>query len=116
MELETDERARLGMFLAFQYPAEIPGVRVASFLRLALNARRESEISVMAFRRLLMEKMQSCGWTPNSPPALPQRRVLGGEKKRNEILQLACWSLNLRYLTRRTQASTSTRCESSPMA
>ena len=89
LELETDERARLGMFLAFQYPAEIPGVRVASFLRLALNARRESEISVMEFRRLLLEKMQMLRMDPKFASRYLNEGFSGGEKKRNEILQLA---------------------------
>ncbi len=89
LELETDERARLGMFLAFQYPAEIPGVRVASFLRMALNARRESEISVMEFRRLLLDKMQMLRMDPKFASRYLNDGFSGGEKKRNEILQLA---------------------------
>ncbi len=89
LDLETDERARLGLFLAFQYPAEIPGVRVASFLRMALNARRESEISVMEFRRVLMEKMQMLRMDPKFASRYLNEGFSGGEKKRNEILQLA---------------------------
>ncbi len=89
LELETDERARLGMFLAFQYPAEIPGVRVASFLRMALNARRENEISVMEFRRLLLDKMQMLRMDPKFASRYLNDGFSGGEKKRNEILQLA---------------------------
>ena len=89
LELETDERARLGLFLAFQYPAEIPGVRVSSFLRLALNARRENEISVMEFRRLLLDKMQMLRMDPKFAARYLNEGFSGGEKKRNEILQLA---------------------------
>src|SRR5829696_7572043 len=56
-ELEPDERAKLGMFLAFQYPSEVPGVSVANFLRTAVNSVREKELSVMEMYRLLQEKM-----------------------------------------------------------
>ena len=89
LALATDERARLGLFLAFQYPAEIPGVRVASFLRMALNARREVEIPVMEFRRLLMDKMQMLRMDPKYAARYLNDGFSGGEKKRNEILQLA---------------------------
>src|SRR3989337_809780 len=58
MELEADERARLGMFLAFQYPSEVPGVSVANFLRTAVNSVREKELSVMEMYKLLQEKMR----------------------------------------------------------
>src|SRR5918911_394589 len=57
-ELEPDERAKLGMFLAFQYPSEVPGVSVANFLRTAVNSVREEELSPMEMYRLLQEKMQ----------------------------------------------------------
>src|SRR4030065_475851 len=63
LELETDERSRLGLFLAFQYPVAIPGVSVANFLRSAVNARRKAEnkddkgIAIPEFRKLLKEKM-----------------------------------------------------------
>ncbi|HCU73010.1 MAG: Fe-S cluster assembly ATPase SufC [Chloroflexi bacterium] len=89
LALPTDERSRLGMFLAFQYPAEIPGVRVASFLRMALNARRTDEISAMDFRRLLMEKMDLLKMDPKFANRYLNEGFSGGEKKRNEVLQLA---------------------------
>ncbi len=89
LTLETDARARLGLFLAFQYPSEIPGVRVASFLRLALNARRENEISVMEFHRLLQGKMQALQMDRKFAQRYLNEGFSGGEKKRNEILQLA---------------------------
>jgi len=89
LALPTDERSRLGLFLAFQYPAEIPGVRVASFLRMALNARRTDEISAMDFRRLLMEKMDLLKMDPKFANRYLNEGFSGGEKKRNEVLQLA---------------------------
>src|SRR3990167_2018850 len=56
-EMEPDERAKKGLFLSFQYPQEIPGVSVSNFLRTALNSKRETPISVMDFRKLLLEKI-----------------------------------------------------------
>ena len=89
LELATDERARLGMFLAFQYPSEITGVRVANFLRMALNARREDEISAMDFRKLLLGKMDLLRMDAKFANRYLNDGFSGGEKKRNEILQLA---------------------------
>ena len=89
LELDTPERARLGMFLAFQYPAEIPGVRVTNFLRLALNARRTEEISAMAFHKLLREKMDMLKMDQRFAQRYLNEGFSGGEKKRNEILQMA---------------------------
>src|SRR3712207_1651375 len=57
LELEPDERAKMGLFLAFQYPSEVPGVSVANFLRTAVNSVREEELSPMEMYRLLQEKM-----------------------------------------------------------
>ena len=89
LELDTDERARLGMFMAFQYPSEITGVRVSNFLRMALNAHREDEISAMEFRRLMMEKMQLLRMDMKFASRYLNEGFSGGEKKRNEILQMA---------------------------
>ena len=89
LALATDERARLGLFMAFQYPAEIPGVRVASFLRMALNARRDEDIAVMDFHKLLMGHMQELKMDPKMAQRYLNEGFSGGEKKRNEILQLA---------------------------
>ena len=89
LELATDERARLGMFLAFQYPSEITGVRVANFLRTALNAQREDEISAMEFRRLMMDKMRMLRMDAKFANRYLNEGFSGGEKKRNEILQMA---------------------------
>ncbi|WP_445450011.1 Fe-S cluster assembly ATPase SufC, partial [Enterococcus faecalis] len=90
LDLEVDERARLGLFLAMQYPSEIPGISNAEFMRAAMNARREEEdkISVMQFLKKLDKKMELL----NMPEEMAERYLnegfSGGEKKRNEILQL----------------------------
>lgn len=90
LELEVDERARLGLFLAMQYPSEIPGITNAEFMRAAINAKRyeDDKISVMDFLKKLDEKMELL----NMPEEMAERYLnegfSGGEKKRNEILQL----------------------------
>ena len=90
LDLEVDERARLGLFLAMQYPSEIPGISNAEFMRAAINARRgeDEKISVMQFLKKLDKKMQLL----NMPEEMAERYLnegfSGGEKKRNEILQL----------------------------
>jgi Fe-S cluster assembly ATP-binding protein len=88
MELEADERARLGMFLAFQYPSEVPGVSVANFLRTAVNSVRENELSVMEMYRLIQEKMKIMQMDPKFAERYLNEGFSGGEKKRNEILQI----------------------------
>jgi Fe-S cluster assembly ATP-binding protein len=87
-ELEPDERARLGMFLAFQYPSEVPGVSVANFLRTAVNSVREEELSPMEMYRLLQEKMSIMQMDPKFAERYLNEGFSGGEKKRNEILQM----------------------------
>jgi Fe-S cluster assembly ATP-binding protein len=90
LDLEVDERARLGLFLAMQYPSEIPGISNAEFMRAAINARRgeDEKISVMQFLKKLDKKMELL----NMPEEMAERYLnegfSGGEKKRNEILQL----------------------------
>jgi len=90
LELEVDERARLGLFLAMQYPSEIPGITNAEFMRAAINAKREDDnkMGIMEFLKKLDEKMQLL----NMPEEMAERYLnegfSGGEKKRNEILQL----------------------------
>ena len=90
LDLEVDERARLGLFLAMQYPSEIPGISNAEFMRAAINARREEDekLSVMQFLKKLDKKMELL----NMPEEMAERYLnegfSGGEKKRNEILQL----------------------------
>lgn len=95
LELEPDERSRLGVFLAFQYPVAIPGVTVANFLRTAINARRrvadpnDKGISIAAFRKMLTEKMTMLKMDPSFAGRYLNDGFSGGEKKRAEILQMA---------------------------
>jgi Fe-S cluster assembly ATP-binding protein len=89
LDMEPDERSRAGIFLAFQYPVEIPGVSVANFMRTALSAQRGEEVDVFDFQEELEGRMAML----EMDVAFAQRSVndgfSGGEKKRNEILQLA---------------------------
>jgi Fe-S cluster assembly ATP-binding protein len=93
--LNTEERSRLGLFLAFQYPVSIPGVTVASFLRMALNARRkvanpdDKGIPILEFRKLLTEKMQFLEMDASFAGRYLNEGFSGGEKKRAEVLQMA---------------------------
>jgi Fe-S cluster assembly ATP-binding protein len=87
-ELEPDERAKLGMFLAFQYPSEVPGVSVANFLRTAVNSVREEELNPMEMYRLLQEKMSIMQMDSKFAERYLNEGFSGGEKKRNEILQM----------------------------
>src|SRR5512135_628923 len=112
LKLSADERSRLGLFLAFQYPVSIPGVTVANFLRTALNARMKAAahngngdmpapimaaeaagktkgISIPEFRKLLLAKMKTLGMDPAFAGRYLNDGFSGGEKKRNEILQMA---------------------------
>ena len=95
LELEPDERSRLGIFLAFQYPVAIPGVTVANFLRTAINSRRRAEnpedkgIPIPEFRKLLKEQMTLLKMDHNFAGRYLNEGFSGGEKKRAEILQLA---------------------------
>jgi Fe-S cluster assembly ATP-binding protein len=84
-----DARARAGMFLAFQYPEEIPGVPVSQFMRQAVSARRGMEISVLEVRVALTEWMQRLDMDPSFASRYLNEGFSGGEKKRNEILQMA---------------------------
>jgi Fe-S cluster assembly ATP-binding protein len=90
LEMEVDERARAGLFLAMQYPSEISGVTNADFLRSAINSRREEgqEISLMKFIRQMDSKMEFLEMDPNMAQRYLNEGFSGGEKKRNEILQL----------------------------
>jgi Fe-S cluster assembly ATP-binding protein len=85
----ADARARAGMFLAFQYPEEIPGVAVSQFLRQAVSARKGTEISVLEVRVALMEWMKRLDMDPAFASRYLNEGFSGGEKKRNEILQMA---------------------------
>mgnify|MGYP001187430270 FL=1 len=90
LDMEVDERARAGLFLAMQYPSEISGVTNADFLRSAINARRGegNEISLMKFIRQMDEKMEFLEMDTNMAQRYLNEGFSGGEKKRNEILQL----------------------------
>lgn len=95
LELEPDERARLGLFLAFQYPVAIPGVSVANFLRTAINARRrainpdDKGMPIPEFRKLLKAKMDLLQVPHDFAGRYLNEGFSGGEKKRAEVLQMA---------------------------
>jgi Fe-S cluster assembly ATP-binding protein len=88
LEMEADERARKGVFLAFQYPVEIPGVTVANFLRLAIQARTGEEVQFMAFYTKLQKALKILDWDESWVNRYLNEGFSGGEKKRNEILQM----------------------------
>src|SRR5215208_4239279 len=85
----ADERAKAGMFLAFQYPQEIPGVSVIQFLRQALSARKSIDLSILELRLAIMDWMKRLGMDPSFADRYLNEGFSGGEKKRNEVLQLA---------------------------
>ena len=93
LDLEAEERAHAGLFLAFQYPVEIPGVTNAYFLRTAFNAIRKArgleELDPMDFLDLLEERLKVVEWGPEIMERAVNFGFSGGEKKRNEILQMA---------------------------
>ena len=93
LELDPEERAALGLFLAFQYPVEIPGVRNNYFLKTALNAvrksRGENELDAMEFLKLVKAKMKLLKIDDSFMGRSVNEGFSGGEKKRNEILQMA---------------------------
>jgi Fe-S cluster assembly ATP-binding protein len=88
-EADPDERARAGLFMAFQYPATIPGVSVANFLRMAVNAGRDEPIKVKEFGKLLSDNMELLRISRDFTSRYLNEGFSGGEKKRAEILQLA---------------------------
>ena len=89
LERTPDERARMGLFLAMQYPVEVPGVSVVNFLRTAYQSVKGGEVSAMAFRKHMKEKMELLGVEDAMVNRYLNQGFSGGEKKRNEILQLA---------------------------
>ncbi len=90
LEMEVDERARAGLFLAFQYPVDIPGVSIANFLRTAMQARSpDEEIDIFDFQEKLLERMALLEMERSFAERSVNEGFSGGEKKRNEILQLA---------------------------
>ena len=96
--LAADERARAGMFLAFQYPQEIPGVSVVNFLRAAKNAVTGKEVSPIEFYRFLKGKMELLGMPEEMVKRYVNEGFSGGEKKRNEILQMGVLEPDLAIL------------------
>lgn len=88
LEMQPDQRARLGMFLAFQYPSEVPGVTVANFLRTAVNSVHGTDLSAWDFFELLQEKMNFLEMDESFAKRYLNEGFSGGEKKRNEMLQM----------------------------
>lgn len=91
LELDPDERARQGVFLAFQYPVEIPGVSIANFLRTAMQAHLEKgeEVDLFEFQDQLLDRMELLEVDPSFAERPVNDGFSGGEKKRNEILQMS---------------------------
>lgn len=88
-ELKVDERARKGIFLSFQYPEEVPGITVENFLRTAKGATTGKTIGIMPFRKALKEKMKLLKMDESYAQRYLNLGFSGGEKKKNEILQMA---------------------------
>lgn len=93
LDMEPDERAALGLFLAFQYPVEIPGVQTTNFLKTAVNAvrkaRGEDELDAVGFLKLMKAKLKELGISDEMVKRPLNVGFSGGEKKRNEVLQMA---------------------------
>lgn len=93
LELEAEERAREGIFLAFQYPVELPGVSMSNFLRQAVNSvrkhRGEDKLSALEFLKMMKDRAALVGLDPSLKQRAVNEGFSGGEKKRNEIFQLA---------------------------
>ena len=102
IELEPEERAARGIYLAFQYPVELPGVNNTHFLKEALNAQRkargEAQLDSVAFLKLIREKMKLVSMQPELLKRQVNVGFSGGEKKRNEILQMALFEPRLAIL------------------
>ena len=90
LEMEIDERSRAGLFLAFQYPAVVPGVTMANFIRAALQARlpKGEELDAVSYYKQLYEKMDQLGIDRQFTSRSVNEGFSGGEKKRNEVLQM----------------------------
>jgi Fe-S cluster assembly ATP-binding protein len=102
LDLEPEERAGRGLFLAFQYPVELPGVNNTHFLKETLNAQRrmrgEAEVDSIAFLKLIRDKMALVSMKPELLKRSVNAGFSGGEKKRNEILQMALFEPKLAIL------------------
>jgi Fe-S cluster assembly ATP-binding protein len=88
LDMEVDERARHGIFLAMQYPAEVSGVTNSNFLRAAVNAGRDKPMGLFPFRKKLDQAVEELEMNPSLPDRYLNEGFSGGEKKRNEILQM----------------------------
>ncbi len=110
LELDPEERARDGVFLAFQYPVEIPGVNSTYFLKAALNeirkAKGEPELDAIDFLNLVKDKIKLLELNEDLLKRSVNEGFSGGEKKRNEIFHMAkkCWNRNWPFLTKPIQA------------
>ncbi len=102
LDLEPENRSHLGLFMSFQYPVEIPGVSNSQFLQIALNAKRkangQSELTAAEFNQLLEKKMSMMEIRPEFSTRNVNENFSGGEKKRNEILQMAVLTPDLALL------------------
>src|SRR5437660_5204059 len=102
LEMSPDERARAGVFMAFQYPVEVPGVSNAQFLRLAYNEKQKhlggEELDPLEFKDLLKEKAAIVEMDPSFMSRSVNEGFSGGEKKRNEIMQMAVLEPDLAVL------------------
>ena len=100
-ELEPEERAHLGVFLAFQYPLEIPGVNTNIFLKTSLNAvrkaRGEKELDAIEFLKLVKEKAKELKFDEEKLNRQLNVGFSGGEKKKNEIYKCLCWLQNYQF-------------------
>ena len=97
-KLKPHERARLGLFLSFQYPNEISGVTISNFLRTALNSKRDKKIAVLEFHKILKEKMGLLKMDKSFMTRYLNDGFSGGEKKRTEILQMSILEPNYAIL------------------
>ena len=97
-DMSPDQRAKLGLFLSFQYPSEVSGVTISSFLRTALNSKLEEPIGVLDFHNLLKEKMELLKVPEGFEERYLNEGFSGGEKKKCEILQMAVLNPNTAIL------------------
>jgi len=89
LDVGTDQRGRDGMFLAFQYPQEIPGVSLVTFLQRALSKRKGIDFTVLELRLKVMDAMKALGMESSLADRYLNQGFSGGERKRNEVLQMA---------------------------
>jgi Fe-S cluster assembly ATP-binding protein len=96
--VQANERAKLGLFLGFQYPVEVPGVNFASFLRMAVNEKSQEKLSPIAFRKILNEEAVKLAFADNMTTRSLNEGFSGGEKKKSEILQMVILQPNFAIL------------------